>query len=98
MTLAADPAVDVALVLGGSGNPIPSPAYINGVLNWATKGGFSFGSVQAIFTPEGLYPLTGVRSLPLDTSVSQGVQILDAAIRQQIATGNTVLVQSYSQS
>jgi hypothetical protein len=97
-SMVTDPAVDVAIVIGGSGNPIPSTAYINGVLKWATQGGFTWGSVQALFTPEGLYPLTGVRSLPLDISVSQGVQILDAAIKQQIGAGNTVLVQSYSQS
>jgi PE-PPE domain/PE family len=94
----ADPAVDVAIVIGGSGNPVPDMAYINGVLKWATQGGFTWGSVQALFTPEGLYPLTGVRSLPLNISVTQGVQILDAAIKQQIAAGNIVLVQSYSQS
>jgi PE-PPE domain/PE family len=93
-----DPAVSVALVMGGSGNPIPDTKFIDGVLNWATRGGFTWGSVQALFTPEQLYPLTGVRSLPLSTSVSEGVQILDAAIKQQIAAGNSVLVQSYSQS
>ena len=45
-----------------------------------------------------MYPLTGTKSLPLNTSVSEGVQILDATIKQQIAGGNSVLVQGYSQS
>src|SRR5262249_20632520 len=45
-----------------------------------------------------LYPLTGTKSMTLDASVTEGVQILDATIKQQIAAGNSVLVQGYSQS
>jgi PE-PPE domain/PE family len=94
----ADPHYNVAIVMGGSGNPIPNTTFVNGVLKWAA-GNFSWTTAQAIFTPEGLYPLTGVKSLPLDTSVNQGVQILDATIKQQLAIpGNSVLVQGYSQS
>ena len=29
-------------------------------------------TAQVVFTLEGLYPITGVKSLPLDTSVDQG--------------------------
>ena len=84
----------VAIVMGGSGNPIPNTKFVNGVLNWATLGGFSWNSVQALPTPEGLYPLTGVKSLPLNTSVTQGIGQLDFAIRTALATpGNSVLVQ-----
>jgi hypothetical protein len=93
---AIDPTV--AIVMGGSGNPIPSTKFVNGVLNWATQGGFSWSTVQALPTPEGLYPLTGVKSLPLNTSVQQGIGLLDDAIQGQMAFGNTVLVQGYSQS
>lgn len=94
-----DPLVSTAIVIGGAGGPIPSPAYVAGVLNWAAHGGVSWTNVQALFTPEGGYPLTGVKSLPLATSVTQGVQILDAAIKQDLATaGSSVLVQAYSQS
>ena len=89
----------VAIVMGGSGNPIPNTKFVNGVLNWATLGGFSWNSVQALPTPEGLYPLTGVKSLPLNTSVTQGIGQLDFAIRTALATpGNSVLVQGYGQS
>jgi PE-PPE domain-containing protein/PE family protein len=91
-------ALDVALVMGGSGNPIPNFDFVNGVSQWAIKSGYSWGVTQAIFTPENLYPLTGVRSLTLDVSVNQGVQILDATIKQQLASGKSVLVQGYSQS
>jgi PE-PPE domain/PE family len=94
----ADPHFDVAIVMGGTGNPLPNMTFSDGVLKWATTGNFSWTTAQSIFTPEQLYPLTGVRSLPLDISVSQGVASLDAAIKQQIGVGNTVLVQGYSQS
>jgi PE-PPE domain/PE family len=98
LTSVADPLFDVAIVMGGSGNPLPDRTWVADVLEWATTGGFSWNTVQEIFTPEGLYPLTGVRSLPLNTSVSQGLESLDAAISQQITAHNSVLVQSYSQS
>jgi hypothetical protein len=87
----------VAVIMGGSGNPIPNSDYVEGVLRWA-KFNYTWNSTDTIFTPEGLYPLTGTKSLPLNTSVSQGVQILDATLKQQLAAGNSVLVQGYSQS
>ena len=88
----------VALVIGGTGNPLPNATFVNGVLNWARQSGYSWNTSQALFTPEQLYPFTGAKSLPLTMSVNQGVQILDAAIKQQTANGNSVLVQGYSQS
>ncbi len=88
----------VAVVMGGSGNPTPDATYVNGVLKWATQTGYAWNTAQAIFTPENLYPLTGVKSLTLDISVNDGVQILDATVKQQLAAGNSVLVQGYSQS
>ena len=94
----AAPAATVALVMGGSGNPLPDQTFVDGVLNWATRSGYSWNTAQAVFTPENLYPLTGTKSLPLSTSASEGVQMLDAAITQQIGAGNNVLVQGYSQS
>ena len=87
----------VAVVMGGSGNPFPNGDYVSGVLRWAALN-YTWNAEQTIFTPEGLYPLTGTKSLPLDVSVSQGIQSLDATIKQQIASGNSVLVQGYSQS
>ena len=94
----AAPAATVALVMGGSGNPLPNQTFVDGVLNWATRSGYTWNTAQAVFTPENLYPLTGTKTLPLSTSVSEGVQMLDAAISQQIGAGNSVLVQGYSQS
>ena len=88
----------VALVMGGTGNPLPNSTFVDGVLNWAARSGYSWTTAQALFTPEQLYPFSGPKTLPLSTSVSEGVNLLDAAIKQQIGLGNSVLVQGYSQS
>ncbi len=45
-----------------------------------------------------MYPTSGPQNLTFDKSVSEGVTILDAAIKQQIAAGNNLLVFGYSQS
>jgi hypothetical protein len=104
----ATPAVDppspltaptVLLAMGGSGLPIPPPSYVNAVLNYVNQNFAPIANAQALFTPEGYYPLI-VKSLPLDVSISQGLQILDSAIKQQLATPgvNSVAVLGYSQS
>jgi hypothetical protein len=94
------PTVD--LVMGGSGLPIPTtkPGFIPGVLNYANQNFSPIAKTIPLFTPEGLYPLTGVKTLPLDQSVSQGVTILDSAIKTQLATPGvgSVSVSGYSQS
>ena len=91
----------IGLIMGGSGLPIPPPSYVTATLNYVNQH-FNVlpGNGQALFTPEGLYPLTGVKSLPLDMSVSQGLQILDTAIKQQLAANpsGSVAVLGYSQS
>jgi hypothetical protein len=53
----------------------------------------------ALFTPEGYYPLV-LKSLPLTPSISQGVQILDSAIKTTLAANPTgsVAVLGLSQS
>jgi hypothetical protein len=65
---------------------------------------------NGLFTPEGLYPLTGVHTLHLNypsgadgfpsdsTSVGQGDTILTNTIESEIANGNTATVFGYSQS
>ncbi len=95
----ATSAADVALILGGSGEPIPSPQFVATNFNLFVKPLFPNFTPQALFTPEGNYGLyTGVKSLTLDASESQGVTILDNAITQQIASGNVVVVKGESQS
>jgi PE-PPE domain/PE family len=98
---AANAAADVTLVMGGSGNPIPPQSYVNNVVskyitpNFPT---FTLANAQALFTPEAFYPLTGVKDLVPNVSVSRGVTILDNAIHQQLAAGNHVAVLGFSQS
>ncbi len=100
VTLVQDPAPqNIALIMGGSGTPIPSDTYITNAFTKYVVPNSPVGTIpEGLFTPEGLYPITGVKSLPLDTSVDQGNQILYDQILEQIAAGNTVTVFGYSQS
>jgi len=111
VTGAADPplpqtliAPSVGLFMGGSGNPIPNATYINGVLNWVNQNfAVTMSNALPLFTPEGLYPVTGVKTLPVNTSVSEGITILQTTINQQLfptsGTGApSVAVLGYSQS
>ena len=97
----ADPAGTITtLVLGASGYPIPSPEYIEGIPKLYIDPFYGAGTNVGVNTPEGLYPLTGVKSLTFNTSVSQGLTIVNNAI-QSLATpgtGNQINVFGYSQS
>jgi PE-PPE domain len=87
---------DTALVMGPSGFPVPPTTYVD-----AANGLFLHlpdTSVDPLTTPEGLYPVTGVNTLPIDSSAAQGEATLNNAIMQQIADGNHVEVFGYSQS
>ena len=92
-------AATLPLVLGPSGVPIPSTNYVNTVMDWYvtpnSPGGVN--TPQVIFTPEGLYPITGVKSLPLNTSVDQGMKILSDTL-YQLPFGTPTTVFGYSQS
>jgi hypothetical protein len=91
----------IGLMMGGSGLPIPPPSFVTAALTYINQN-FSVlpSNAHALFTPEGLYPLTGVKSLTLDVSVAQGVQILDSAIKSTLAANPTgsVAVFGISQS
>jgi hypothetical protein len=115
---------DVGLVMGGSGLPIPGPEYVGAadglyLDNPATTLYPDLTFYQAtsenplgngLFTPEGLYPLTGVHTLPLNypldanglpdisTSVGQGATILQSTILGDTAAGDPSTVFGYSQS
>ena len=115
---------DIGLVMGGSGTPIPGPDYVEaanalyldnpgtslypGLTFYQATTANPFGN--GLFTPEGLYPLTGVHTLPLNypldsdglpslsTSVGQGATILESAILANQAAGDASTVFGYSQS
>ncbi|BBX06012.1 PE-PPE domain-containing protein [Mycolicibacterium aichiense] len=91
-------AQNTALIMGPSGVPIPKPTYIQNVFNLYIAPSYPGSIPFQLDTPEGLYPITGVKSLPLNVSVQQGIQILAASIAEQVAAGNTATVFGYSQS
>lgn len=94
----AVPIGNVAIIMGGTGTPIPGPTYVNAVYDLFVAP-FNPPAVKIpLATPEQLYPITGVRSLPLATSVQQGLEILNASVSEQLAAGNHVTVFGYSQS
>lgn len=95
----AEASQNVAWVMGPSGDPIPSADYIQAVYNLYIAANSPDGTVtQGLVTPEGLYPITGVKSLPLNTSVDQGNTILEGAIQDSLDAGDTITVFGYSQS
>jgi hypothetical protein len=116
---------DIGLVMGGSGLPIPGPDYVgaadglylNNLLGTGLYPDLTFYQATSenpfgngLFTPEGLYPLTGVHTLPLNypldanglpdisTSVGQGATILQSTILGDTAAGDASTVFGYSQS
>lgn len=72
---------DSAWVMGPSGFPLPAQSYLDAANILYL--GLPTGAVQPLYTPEGLYPITGVNTL--DTSVAQGVEALDNVLQK--ATG-----------
>lgn len=86
----------IPVIMGPSGVPIPSQHYVDTVLTYYIPNAVP-GSQQVLFTPEGLYPITGVKSLPLNTSVDQGIQILNDALKK-FPADTSVTVFGYSQS
>jgi hypothetical protein len=90
------PNAELSLFIGPTGVPIPSQKYVtnaNALYVRATN------TLQALFTPEELYPITGVKSMTLNSSVNEGLTILNNAITQQLQNpSNTLNVFGYSQS
>ena len=92
-------AATLPLIPGPSGVPIPSQTYVHNVMNFYVTPNSPGGTLapQVVFTPEGLYPITGVKSLPLSTSVDQGLTIVSDTLAK-LPAGTTTTVFGYSQS
>jgi hypothetical protein len=90
-----------ALVFGPSGVPIPPPQYVDAADTlYLQPLGFT-GTAQSEFEPNGAYPLTGVKSLGIDTSLGQDQQIMVSDIESAaggVSPENPVVVFGYSQS
>ncbi|HEU4361731.1 MAG TPA: PE-PPE domain-containing protein [Mycobacterium sp.] len=87
-----------ALIMGGSGVPVPPPLYVSTINDLYLDCVRPLCTTQPLTTPEGLYPITGVKTLPTDTSIAQGLTILNGAIGKQLADGHDVTVFGWSQS
>ncbi|WP_230987344.1 PE-PPE domain-containing protein [Mycolicibacter heraklionensis] len=96
-----------AWIMGGSGLPIPPQSYMDALFAryidpttpfFPGQPSYPVDATNPLFTPEGLYPNSGVKSLELDPSIAQGVTILHDTINKQIAEGNNLVVLGYSQS
>ncbi len=99
LTTMADPVGVITLVMGASGLPIPPADYVTGIPPLYIDNLFPPGNPFGLNTPEGLYPLTGIKDLTFDLSTSRGLTILNNAIQSAIASGNTTVnVFGYSQS
>lgn len=83
------------VILGPSGVPIPPDWYVAKVMEYYVPTGAN--APQVVFTPEGLYPITGVKSLPLSISVDQGLTILSDTLGQ-LPDGTATTMFGYSQS
>ncbi len=92
---AADP--PVTFVMDGSGTPTPTPSFVAKVVSKYVLPNFPVGLVQALSMPAGEYPDSGIKDLQQNISIARGVTILNNAIQQQLAAGNTVNVVGYSQ-
>ena len=87
---------DIGILMGPSGFPVPPPTYVDAANSMFLH--LPTDSLRPLTTPEGLFPVTGVNTLPIDSSVAQGEATLNNAILQQIQDGNHVEVFGYSQS
>jgi hypothetical protein len=94
----------IALIMGGTNNPLPDAIYLNSVFNSYIQP--KFPSVQppprALFTPEQFWPVTpGLGNMTFGQSVAQGVGLLHNALfgpTGVITQGNSAVVFGYSQS
>lgn len=91
-------ALDTVVFIGPTGVPIPPPAYVTFANELYVRANPMVSALQTMFTPEELYPITGVRSSTLNQSVSEGLTILDNFIQAQFAAGNSTTIFGYSQS
>ena len=90
--------VGCSIVFGGSGIPIPHQNYIDAVNERFIQPLHPGFTPQALFTPEGLQPFTGVKTLPLDVSMAQGLTMLELAAQKQFDLGHALNLYGYSQS
>jgi hypothetical protein len=66
-----------ALIIGPSGVPVPNGRYaLNAQFLYLDQYMPEGYDSQLVFTPEGAYPVTGIKNLPLPISADEGLEIL----------------------
>lgn len=91
-----------AYILGASGVPIPSYDQAEVAMNFylqPNSPGLNF-TPQIIYTPEGAYPITGIKVLPLDISVQEGLTEVQNTILWTVGVNPDIPISyfGYSQS
>src|ERR1700722_6362760 len=89
---------DIALVMGGTSEPTPSKAYLQGVEQLYLAQQYPGYTVTPLTTPEQFRPITGLSDELFPSSVQQGLSILNNAIMPQTGVRNPLVVVGYSQS
>jgi PE-PPE domain/PE family len=89
---------NIALIMGGTGNPSPNSAYLTAVEQAYLAQHYPGYTLVSLQTPEQFWPVTGLTSETFGKSVQQGVVILNQAVMTQTAAGNHIVVVGYSQS
>ncbi|MBS9535874.1 PE-PPE domain-containing protein [Mycobacterium sp. M1] len=95
-----------ALLLGGSGYPVPSQGYLEAFnANFLAPLGYTGTNLVPVTTPESLYPFVppGPFAATLNSSMATGEQIIEKEILSRVASGEAspehpLVVTGYSQS
>jgi hypothetical protein len=88
-----------ALIMGGTGNPVPDPLYVNGVYNAYILPKFPTAIPQGLSTPEQFWPITPqLGNMTFAQSVAKGVSLLNAQLTSLLGNTNHAVVFGYSQS
>jgi hypothetical protein len=98
MQSAAQPQQQIALIMGGTGNPSPDMNYLTSIEQSYLAQNYSGYTLVSLNTPEQFWPVTGINDMTFGRSVYSGLATLNDAILTQTAAGNKVLVVGYSQS
>jgi hypothetical protein len=89
---------NIALIMGGTGNPTPDLNYMTSIEQAYLAQNYSGYTLVSLHTPEQFWPVTGIFDETFGKSVYQGLGTLNNAILTQTAAGNHVVVVGYSQS
>ncbi|QLL07814.1 PE family protein [Mycobacterium vicinigordonae] len=93
-------AQNIALIMGGTGNPLPLSEYVTDIENNWIKPLFGSSWIPTkLPTPEQFWPITpDLGNMTYNQSVAKGVSLLNAAITHQAELGNNIVAFGYSQS